>query len=177
MISNQFWSHEGFTQFTLYFTQTHRFSKSPVHRNPLGWECRDHCWVLLAPEGGRWQLSPWVSLTGNDSQALTSSSPWHSNPGGRKASVTHKPVFAMPILKWLVEMRLLSSAAACFFLPSGNGPYGFCAGRLYLGYVPLNQSICNSVKAKYKYNESQEFLSIWKCFPKWLKLNFIRRNP
>lgn len=152
------------------------FSKSPIHRI-LGMGMQRSLTVLLGPEGGRQQLPPWVSLTGSDGQALALSSPWHSNPGGRKASVTHKPVFAVPILKWLVEMRLLSSAAACFFLPSGNGPYGFRAGRLYLGYVPLNQSICNSVKAKYKYNESQEFLSIWKCFPKWLKLNFIRRNP
>lgn len=121
---------------------------------------------------------PVTQPAGNDSQALALSFPWHSNLGGNlrgKVSITHKSMFSVPILKWLVEMRLLGSAAAYFFLPSGNGPNCFCAGRLYLGYVPLNQSICSSLRAKY--NESQEFLSIWKSFPKWLKLNFIRRSP
>lgn len=152
------------------------FQKAPF-TEIQGWECRGRCCLLLGLEGGQQQLSPWVSLTGNGGQALALSSPWHSNPGGRKAIITHKPIFIVPILKCLGEMRLLSSVAAFFVLPSGNGPCGFCAGRIYLGYVPLKQSICNSAKAKYKYNESQQFLSIWKCLPKWLKLNFIRRNP
>lgn len=88
---------------------------------------------------------------GNHSQALALSFPWHSNLRGNlrgKVRIIHKPMFSVPILKWLVEMRLLGSAAACFFLPSGNGPNRFRAGRLYLGYVPLNQSICSSVRAK-----------------------------
>lgn len=136
-------------------------------------------------DGERWAAA--LSMTqpaGNDSQALALSFSWHSNLRGNlrgnlggRVSIIHKPMVSVPILKWLAELRLLSSATACFFLLSENGPNHFRAGRLYLGYVPLNQSICSSVRAKYKYNESQEFLSIWKCFPKRLKLNFIRRNP
>lgn len=88
---------------------------------------------------------------GNDSQAPALSFPWHSNLRGNlggKVSIIHKPMFSVPILKWLAEMRLLGSAAVCFSLPSGNGPNHFRAGRLYLGCVPLNQSICSSVKSK-----------------------------
>lgn len=144
-----------------------------------GWECRNWCWHLVDVHKRCWQLlCPSLSHAGNDGQSLALSSWWHSKPGGGKGITSHKPVFTIPILKWLVDVRWLSSAAALCYRAKWKWILKLLlAGRLSLGHAPLNQSICNSVKATDKYNESQEFPSIWKCFPKWLKLNFIKRNP
>lgn len=97
-ISNQFWCHEGFTQFMLcthYFTQIPSFQKAPF-TEIWGWECRDWCWVLLGPEGGWRQFSPWVSLAGNDGQALALSSLWHSNPGAEMPASLISPCSLCP---------------------------------------------------------------------------------
>lgn len=68
-VSNQFWCCEGVPQFMLcthHFTQTHMFSKSPIHRNK-GMEIRDlgmqgSALVLLGMQRRQQHFSPWLSL-------------------------------------------------------------------------------------------------------------------
>lgn len=157
------------------FFHSDPLQKAPFTETPEC-QCRNWCWLrAFVHEADEQELCPWLSCAGNDGHSLALSSRWHNKWGGKKPAPVINPCSLCPSSSGRGETAPLNScpASSC---QVEMGPTD-STGRLCLGCVPLNQIICNSVKAKDKYNESQEFLSIWKCFPKWLKLNFIRRNP
>lgn len=177
VLSSQLRCHESFAYFKL---GTHFFHSDPLQKALFieipECQCRNWCWLrAFVHEADEQELCPWLSCAGNDGHSLALSSRWHNKWGGKKPAPVINPCSLCPSSSGRGETAPLNScpASSC---QVEMGPTD-STGRLCLGCVPLNQIICNSVKAKDKYNESQEFLSIWKCFPKWLKLNFIRRNP